>query len=102
MLNDARMEPCRIFHGPLIRERSMMETPFRRVFPPKDLLRGSARWAWVLSAVVAAAIGGLLFGIYLLVDLLVTRGEVVLPTNVIAGNPANVGVSMPSRGLQTR
>ena len=57
-----------------------METPFRRVFPPKDLLHGSARWAWLLSAVSVASLCSLLCGVYLLVDLLVTRGEVRLPT----------------------
>ncbi|MBC7815944.1 MAG: hypothetical protein IAG10_03490, partial [Planctomycetaceae bacterium] len=60
----------------------MMETPFRRVFPPKDLSRGSARWAWLLSAVSAASLCGLLCGVYLLVDLLITRGDVALPTEV--------------------
>ncbi len=63
-----------------------METPFRRVFPPKELSRGSARWAWLLSAVSALTLCGLLFGAYLLVDLLITRGEVFLPTEAdIAG-----------------
>lgn len=57
-----------------------METPFRRVFPPKYLWRGSARWAWLFSAVSAFTLCGLLFGTYLLVDLLITRGEVLLPT----------------------
>ena len=54
-----------------------METPFRRVFPSRDLSRGLARWAWVWSLVSAVAFGGLLFGSYLLLDLLVNRGEVV-------------------------
>ena len=58
-----------------------METPFRRVFSPKDLWRGSARWAWLLSVISAGALCGLLFGVYLLVDLLITRGEVLLPTD---------------------
>lgn len=58
-----------------------METPFRRVFPPKELSRGSARWAWLLSALSALSLCGLLFGVYLLVDLLITRGEVLLPTD---------------------
>lgn len=57
-----------------------METPFRRVFPPKEMSRGSARWAWLLSAISALALCGLLFGVGLLVDLLITRGEVLLPT----------------------
>ena len=57
-----------------------METPFRRVFPHKEMSRGSARWAWLLSAVSALSLCGLLFGAYLLVDLLITRGEVFLPT----------------------
>lgn len=59
-----------------------METPFRRVYPPKDLSRGSARWAWLLSVISAASLCGLLGGVYLLVDLLITRGEVALPTDV--------------------
>lgn len=57
-----------------------METPFRRVFSPKELSRGTARWAWLLSVVSALSLCGLLFGVYLLVDLLMTRGEVLLPT----------------------
>ena len=57
-----------------------METPFRRVFSPKELLRGTARWAWLLSAVSALSQCGLLGGVCLLVDLLITRGEVALPT----------------------
>lgn len=59
-----------------------METPFRRVFPPKELMRGSARWAWLFSLVASGSVCGLLFGSYLLIDLLITRGEVVLPTDV--------------------
>ena len=59
-----------------------METPFRRVFAPKELSRGFARWAWLLSALSALSLCGLLFGVYLLVDLLITRGEVLLPTDV--------------------
>ena len=58
-----------------------METPFRRVFSPKDLSRGSARWAWLFSVISAGSLCGLLFGVYLLVDLLITRGEVLLPTD---------------------
>lgn len=58
----------------------MRETPFRRVFAPKDLFRGSARWAWLWSFLATTALCGLLFGVYLLVDLLTTRGEVVLST----------------------
>lgn len=57
-----------------------METPFRRVFPPKEMSRGSARWAWLFSAGSALSLCGLLFGVYLLVDLLITRGEILLPT----------------------
>ena len=57
-----------------------METPFRRVFSPNDLWRGSARWAWLLSAVSTLSLCGLLLGVSLLVDLLITRGEVSLPT----------------------
>lgn len=57
-----------------------METPFRRVFAPKELSRGSARWAWLLSVISALSLCGLLFGVCLLVDLLITRGEVLLPT----------------------
>ena len=59
-----------------------METPFRRVFPSKEMSRGPARWAWLFSAVSAMSLCGLLFGVYLLVDLLITRGEVLLPTEV--------------------
>lgn len=58
-----------------------METPFRRVFPTKELIRGSACWAWLYSLLAAASLCGLLFGIYLTVALLVNRGEVLLPTN---------------------
>ncbi len=58
-----------------------METPFRRVFSPKDLSRGSARWAWLFSVISAGSLCGLLFGVYLLVDLLITRGDVLLPTD---------------------
>lgn len=57
-----------------------METPFRRVFAPKELSRGLARWAWLFSAISAISLCGLLFGGGLLVDLLITRGEVLLPT----------------------
>lgn len=53
-----------------------METPFRRVFPTKELTRGSARWAWAWSALSAVFLCGLLFGCYLLLDLLIQRGEV--------------------------
>lgn len=53
-----------------------METPFRRVFAPKDLWRGSARWAWAWSVLSTTALCGLLFGCYLLLDLLINRGEV--------------------------
>ncbi len=58
-----------------------METPFRRVFPTKEMSRGSARLAWLFSAVSALSLCGLLFGAYLLIDLLITRGEVLLPTD---------------------
>ena len=57
-----------------------METPFRRVFAPIELSRGLARWAWLFSAISAISLCGLLFGGGLLVDLLITRGEVLLPT----------------------
>ncbi len=53
-----------------------METPFRRVFAPKDLWLGSARWAWAWSVLSTVALCGLLFGSYLLLDLLINRGEV--------------------------
>lgn len=72
-----------------------MEAPFRRVFPPKDLSHGSARWAWLLSAVSAAAMCGLLFGVYLLVDLLITRGEVVLPSNAEIASYERLTASLP-------
>lgn len=55
-----------------------METPFRRVFPTKELIRGSARVAWAWSALSAASLCGFLFGSYLLLDLLIQRGEVRL------------------------
>lgn len=57
-----------------------METPFRRVFSPKELSHGSARWAWLLSLVSSLSLCGLLFGAALLVDLLINRGELYLPT----------------------
>src|SRR5712691_103285 len=64
----------------------MMETPFRRVFAPKDLWRGSARWAWVCSVFSAVSLCGLLFGSSLLLDLLIDRGELEFTsdTDVIA------------------
>ena len=73
-----------------------METPFRRVFSPKELLRGSARWAWLLSAVSALSLCGLLFGVCLLVDLLVTRGEVLLPTEVDSTAYEKLTETLPS------
>ncbi|MCX7420438.1 MAG: ABC transporter ATP-binding protein [Planctomycetia bacterium] len=56
-----------------------METPFRRVFAPKDLWLGSARWAWAWSVLSTTSLCGLLLGCYLLLDLLINRGEVDLP-----------------------
>ena len=73
----------------------MMETPFRRVFPPKDLSRGWARWAWLLSAVSAVSLCGFLFGVYLLLDLLITRGDVLLPTAVDVAGYERVTGSLP-------
>lgn len=73
-----------------------METPFRRVFSPKDLTRGSARWAWLWSAVSAASLCGLLFGVYLLVDLLITRGEVLLPTDAVVAAYERLTGTLPS------
>lgn len=73
-----------------------METPFRRVFSPKDLSRGSARWAWLFSAISALSMCGLLFAAYLLVDLLTTRGEVLLPTEAtVAAYEKLTGTVLP-------
>jgi ABC-type multidrug transport system fused ATPase/permease subunit len=83
------------FRGPLIFRGSMMETPFRRVFPPRDLSRGSARWAWLLSAISAASLCGLLFGVYLLLDLMFTRGEVFLLTPIEVASYERLTGSLP-------
>ncbi len=55
-----------------------METPFRRVFAPKEMLRGSARWAWVWSCLATIAFCGVLVDSVLLLDLLAHRGSVTL------------------------
>lgn len=77
-----------------------METPFRRVFPPKELWRGSARWAWLLSGLSTLSLCGLLLGVSLLVDLLITRGEVMLPTarDVAAYETFTTGTASPDDG----
>ncbi len=67
-----------------------METPFRRVFPSKELWRGAVRWAWGWSALSAIAVFGLLFGSYLLLDLLISRGEVSFSSDTSVQAYANL------------